>query len=162
MKANELMLGDIVTFKDSLNSDDGIVPIKIDAIGYQDKGGENEVLVSINGCRHRDIIEIDDEIVGIPLTPEILKKNGFYFGNTTNEEDFCSSTGAGLPGEGWCWDEGGGEVKIIFPIGSDGGLVRLDDGFFDKYLEFVFANPICVHHLQHLLRLCGINLEIQL
>lgn len=104
----------------------------------------------------------EDCVEPIPLTPEILEKNGFYFGNTTNEEDFCSSTGAGLPGEGWCWDEGGGEVKIIFPIGSDGGLVRLDAGFFDKYLEFVFANPICVHHLQHLLRLCGIDKDIEL
>lgn len=99
----------------------------------------------------------------IPLTPEILEKNGFEFGYTASEEEFCSATGCGYPKEkGWCYDEGAGEIKIIFPTQSDGGLIRLDDQSFDRHFEIVYVKTIMVHELQHLLRLCGIEKEITL
>ena len=98
----------------------------------------------------------------IPLTAEILEKNGFYWGYTASEEDFCSATGCGYPEEkGWSYDEGAGEIKILFPNNGDGGLIRLDDQCGDRHLEVVFVKPIMLHELQHLLRMVGIEKEIE-
>lgn len=74
MEANELMVGDWVTFKDCQHENP--ILIKIIAIGFQ-ADEENDCLVQIDGNKACDIITIDDEIVGIPLTAEILEKNGF-------------------------------------------------------------------------------------
>lgn len=98
----------------------------------------------------------------IPLTSEILEKNGFYYGNTASEEDFCNAVGCSYPEDGWCYDEGAGEIKILFPTESDGGLIRLDDQSEDRHLELVFVEPIMLHELQHALKLCGIDKEIVL
>lgn len=157
MNANELIIGDLVTFKDCQNDEaPSIVKIwQINAAG--------DALVSIDGDDALDEIVIDDEVVGIPLTPEILEKNGFDWGYTASEEEFCSATGCGYPEEkGWCFDEGAGEIKIIFPNDTDGGLIRLDDQCVDRHLEILFLKPIYVHELQHALRLCGIEKEIEL
>ena len=74
MDSKSLMIGDWVTFKDCQNENP--MPIKIVAVGYQ-ADGENDCLVQICKDSTCDIIEIDDEIVGIPITAEILEKNGF-------------------------------------------------------------------------------------
>lgn len=66
------MIGDLVTFKDCQYENP--MPIKIVAVGFQ-ADGENDCLVQINGDKACDIIEVNDEIVGIPLTEEILQKN---------------------------------------------------------------------------------------
>ena len=80
MKINELMIGDFVTFKEC-QKDKIPFGVKIIALGHQDRGEENAALVCIDGAKTFDIIEIDDEIVGIPLTPEILEKNGWVSDN---------------------------------------------------------------------------------
>lgn len=72
MESKSLMIGDWVTFKDCQHENP--IPIKIVAIGFQG-GDENGCLVQINGDEACDIIEIDSEIVGIPITAEILWKN---------------------------------------------------------------------------------------
>lgn len=95
----------------------------------------------------------------IPITPEILEKNGFYYGNTASEEDFCNAVGCSYPEDGWCYDEGVGEIKILFPTELDAGLIRLDDQNADRHLEWVFVEPIMLHELQHALKLCGIEKE---
>ena len=121
-------------------------------IGAFPVGGDNDF---------RDIE--DRHLFPIPLTPEILEKNGFEFGYTASEEDFCAATGCGYPEEkGWCYDEGAGEIKIIFPNNTDGGLIRLDDQSWDRHLELIFVKPIMVHVLQHCLKLVGIKREIEL
>ena len=74
MDIKELMIGDLVTFKDCQN-DERPMPIQIVGLGYQGKGTEDEALVCINRDKGCDIISIDDEIVGIPLTEELLLKN---------------------------------------------------------------------------------------
>lgn len=102
------------------------------------------------------------EVRPIPLTPEILEKNGFHFGYTASEADFCGATGCGYPEKGWCYDEGDGEIKIIFPTESDGGMIRLDDENFDRHFELIYVKPIMLHELQHALLICGINKEIKL
>ena len=115
------MLGDLVTFKDCQNDEaPSIVKIwQINAAGY--------ALVSIDGDDTLDEMSIDDEIVGIPLAPEILEKN------------FPSP-------EVVCWYPNTNSYRIL--IGEDEAVVALNTNY--------------VHELQHALRLCGIEKEIEL
>lgn len=69
MKANELMIGNFVTFKDCQNDEHPIV-VKIWQIN-----AAGEAFAFINGSDALDEISIDDEVVGIPLTEEILRNN---------------------------------------------------------------------------------------
>lgn len=69
MKANELMVGNYITFKDCQNEKNPVV-LKIWQINE-----EGQALVSIDFDETLDEIEIDDETAGIPLTDVILDKN---------------------------------------------------------------------------------------
>ena len=69
MKANELMVGNYITFKDCQNDKEPNI-IRIWQINEED-----EALVSIDGDESLDEITINEDIVGIPLTDEILDKN---------------------------------------------------------------------------------------
>ena len=69
MKASELMPGDLVTWKDCQDDKNPIV-IKIWQIN-----GDGDAFAFIDGDDSFDEIAIDDDVVGIPLTDEILKKN---------------------------------------------------------------------------------------
>lgn len=140
MNADELMIGDWV------QPCSRSYPVQVESLSAD----------TING-------DMDATFDPIPLTPEILEKNGFDFGYTSSEEEFCTATGCGYPEDkGWCYDEGAGEIKIIFPNETDGGLIRLDDQCFDRHLELIFCEPIMVHKLQHCLKLVGIDKEIVL
>lgn len=79
MKANELMIGDYVTFADCQNDKYPSI-IKIWQINE-----DGESFASIDGGKAVDEITIDDEIVGIPITPKILKKNGFGYIEKTED-----------------------------------------------------------------------------
>lgn len=69
------MIGDYVTFKDCQNDDAPII-VKIEGLGYQGRGVVEEALVTFDGDENGfDLVEIDDEFVGIPLTEEILQEN---------------------------------------------------------------------------------------
>lgn len=92
----------------------------------------------------------------IPLTPEILKKNDWYWGLTSNEEDIVSCVG-GAYDEHWVYDEGAGEISLFFPKDTDGGELRIDDQMFNRHLEFFWCDTLYVHELQNALRLCGLN-----
>lgn len=167
MKVNELMIGDWVNYRP------GWFDEETEEVVYDSKTGFPIRLTCLyDGLSQYDdvlpngrinTIEVEDyELFAIPLTPEILEKNGFHWGCTASEEDFCGAVGCGYPDSGWCFDEGAGEIKIIFPNETDGGLVRLDDQNGDRHLELVFVEPLMVHELQHALRLCGIKKEIAL
>lgn len=151
IKAKDLMIGDYI------NSSFGIAQvISIDKVGVT-------LINKDNGEFDIDFLDNDAWLQEILLTPEILEKNGFEFGYTASEEEFCNAVGCGYPEEkGWCYDEGAGEIKIIFPNETDGGLIRLDDQCADKHLELVFVKPIMVHELQHCLKLVGIKKDIEL
>lgn len=166
MEAKDLMIGDLVRVnRDVCIKNDTIVRVcGIDATNrLVEKGLEGSAT-----CVPVDDIDFYSGgiwvkyLSPIPLTPEILEKNGFYLGNTASEEDFCSAVGCGYPDSGWCFDEGAGEIKIIFPNETDGGLIRLDDQSGDRHLELVFVEPIMVYELQHCLKLVGIDKEINL
>lgn len=96
--------------------------------------------------------EYNNKYEPIPLTPEILEKNGFEkvdnmypfptFRSDDKENYLCITVG---------FPEGD-RTKRKFPF------IEIDSK--DIYVEHVIIN--FVHELQHALRLCGINKEIEL
>lgn len=129
MKANELMIGDWV--KDKYKPE----PHRVDS------------WADFNSA---------EDLSPIPLTYEILKKNGWYWGLTSEEEDIESCVG-GSYDEHWVYDEGAGEISLIFPEDANGGLLKIDDQRFNKHLEFIWNDTLYVHELQRTLRLCGLD-----
>ena len=99
----------------------------------------------------------DIQVKPIPLTPEILEKNGWYYGLTSDEEDAEQSLGGCHYNRHWCYDEGAGSISLIFPNDTDGGELIIDDQSFNRHLNLVFCDTLHVHELQRELRLCGLN-----
>ena len=98
-----------------------------------------------------------DQPKPIQLTPEILEKNGWYFGLTSDEEDAECCLGRCHYDRHWCYDEGAGSISLIFPNDADGGELIIDDQSFNRHLNLVFCDTLHVHELQRTLRLCGLN-----
>ena len=131
MKANELMIGDWVW---------DITPVVIDAIGNE--------YICIYRAEYGYITVNLTNLKPIPLTDEILEKNGFpldveetnhplYKG--TEIKEYIISMPPNEYKEHLIWN---GEYYIMF----DSPKIRID----------------YVHQLQHALRLCGIDKEIVL
>ena len=101
--------------------------------------------VWLKGCK----TYIPDVLIdAIPLTPEILQKNGFA-----------------LKPDGWlyCEDKGNEEqdyIFIQFRKGCDG--IRICELNFIGKVQATFRQIQYVHELQHALRLCGIEKDIVL
>ena len=137
MKANELMVGDFVfheiygnTIIENIDNDFGDTPsVKLTSEAIKHKVGYKY------GYCWCDL----DEIFPIPLTPEILEKNGFVkLGKQYNT---------------WCMRDFNFSLDFI-------------DGIFGYYEQGRPCNPTFVtkyiHELQHALRLCGIEKKIEL
>lgn len=123
MKANELMLGDWVQ---------GFIPDTYSKV----VGILNEYRLAIIGGGAYMELSIDD-VQPIPLTPEILEKNGFSKSRLMGEQrHFTYYLGAGLE---LCAIY---DADFSFPIGDGARKIRY------------------VHELQHALRLCGIKKTI--
>ena len=96
----------------------------------------------------------EDEITPVPLTDEILKKNGFVLRlDSPYSKEFVLE----LPGEDdesdyFCVERNKKQDRTYIEFSPVDGKVRLDYFFTDYY----------VHQLQHALRLCNINKEIKL
>ena len=99
----------------------------------------------------------DIQVKPIPLTPEILEKNGWYFGLTSDEEDAEYCLGGCHYDRHWTYDEGAGSISLLFPNDADGGELIIDDQSFNRHLNLVFCDTLHVHELQRALRLCGLN-----
>ena len=141
MKAADLQIGDLVTWTDCQYDEHPIV-VKIWQID-----AEGCAFASIDGSGVLDEITIDEEIVGIPLTPKILEKNGFD-----------------------------GAYKKTYQIYKSNGYDKLYISYWRGRLSIITSPDIrkkhstntihidCsyVHELQHALRLCGIEKEIEL
>jgi hypothetical protein len=145
MKASELMIGDYVNYRGQI--------IKITSL--YDKGSSNEV-----GWSDKESVWVNaDNVEPIPITTEILEKNGFKF-------------------------DGSGQCSMMFlsePRYSEGQRFNIYVGFKHKTIEVFVAHPIekspnwrkinkaylevCgpyVHELKHAIRLCKIEKEIEL
>ena len=134
MKANELMIGDWVLYDNQ--------PHQIRQLGIfgENRDCEDYPAVCVGKPNGIGLILERNEIEPIPLTPEILEKNGwvkglYSFESYDNEELECLSLWVGKDGKNkWWWHVG---VELVTPINH-------------------------VHQLQHALRLCGIEKEIVL
>lgn len=151
MKTSEIMLGDYFNVYPS-NMAIRVVAIHKGKVAYR------------AACTGKLEWVRADLLRPIPLTLNIFEKNNFYYGYTSNEEDLASNTIAQLSEDdmGWCWDEGDGAIKVIFPNETDGGLLIIDDQSFDRHFEMVFSKNLFLHELQHALRLCGICKTIEI
>ena len=126
MEAKDLMIGDWVLYKDK-----SIMVWEIDA--YYDR--INTEPDGYNAIRCIDVLDIKP----IPLTPEILEKNGFELQRDKSEL---------------------GKLDTYW-LGSELGafrIHRLNNGDY----QFGLAKIRNVHELQHALRLCGIDKEIEI
>ena len=90
----------------------------------------------------------EDEIEPIPLTPEILEKNGFTEikgTNTTFKIDIY-----------------GYLIKVTFPKENEETNKRNPFLVIDSRPSYYSSECLYVHELQHVLRLLGIEKEIEL
>ena len=131
MKANELMIGDKVMVKVLSQIPDTYVLHTWTATDYS-----------------RDI-----QVKPIPLTPEILEKNGFYDRNT---QGYYAQWYYKRFGSYVCFDIAISlvykEIEVSKVCGAGTDCEEEEYGS-----SIVFSNDICVHTLQHALRLCGLD-----
>ena len=127
MKATDLMIGDWVCLKDDTKSE---LPLKVDGVLIDDISLEGDGFLG----------GVDGLIRPIPLTPEILEKNGFGFVKSSDRDSVWN---------GW-WINRGLELATAC----------LDkEGNWPCYINIYDSNIKCeyVHQLQHALRLCGLD-----
>lgn len=124
MKANEIQIGDYVNYRGQI--------IKVTSL--YDKGGSNEV-----GWSDKESVWVNGRCIEpIPLTPEILEKNGWMYI---------------------------AEDKVFYPENLKGELpwiCYITDGSNEVFRMKDFCNLQYVHELQHALRLCEIEKAIEL
>lgn len=140
MEANELSCKDLMVGDWVIPHvfDSTLKPSKIVGIHYNSYKGKD--YVDWVDCEVWDELSMND-IEPIPLTPEILKKNGFK-----------------REGGASYWHEGGHDACILH---WNKDKVQLIVGCpSDDYM--VKMNVKHVHELQHAFRLCGIEKEFEL
>ena len=130
-KAEDLMIGDWLFYKGPFNA----FPFKVEQItknkvGYHAEPNESRIYY-VRLC----------ECYPIPLTPEILEKNGFRKMKWKSNAYVNSESEA---------------AYICFSIGDYTNLWGGGDQ------DYVWITVKHVHQLQHALRLCGIKKDIQL
>lgn len=139
MKAEELMIGDYI--KHGFGGIGKVTELSKGIVTVYDKGLDD-------GEGNCEVNFAENEIHPIPLTTEILEKNGFV-----------------LKPDGWLWceEEGSEEQNYIFIQFRKGcDEVRIVELNFVNNVLAKFRKIQSVHELQHVLRLCGIKKEIVL
>lgn len=122
MKAIELQIGDYINYRGQI--------IKVTSL--YDKGGSNEV-----GWSDKEDVWVNaDNVEPIPLTPEILEKNGVVF----------------LSGLWYLITKESKPIHIVF---KDNNVITLSINSTPVPIGLKY-----VHQLQHALRLYGIKKEI--
>ena len=139
MKANELQIGDWVQIVEPCKYAGAIGRVKTLIDHKDDENAYFKVFLK-NNTIHIGIEDIcSDDIRPIPITPEILKKNGFEYFHK-NYASLSYEHPFKLEMKQWPDENGAGGLWVICGI-----------------IEIRF-----VHELQHALSLCGIKKEIEL
>ena len=137
MKLTDLSIGDLILINNT--------PHKIQAIDSIDAEVQADDELYYVG---EDRCHSEDKIEGIPITPEILEKNGFYDSYTKRYYKRFYSNG--------CFDIAISlvyrEIEVSKVCGAGTDCEEEEYGS-----SIVFGNDICVHTLQHTLRLCGLD-----
>ena len=127
MKATEVMVGDWVL--------DGKKPAQITGIMCDDIF-ETTLSPSVGG----------ECITPIPLTHEILEKNGFVEFTSDNWQIVIDNI----------------MIELRAPEHNMAIWLDWDEHDTGTYASYMFPRPDCVHELQHALRFCEIDKEIEL
>lgn len=142
IKCRDLMVGDWITNRNGF-------PMQITNVGedyayatWEDNEGDPW-----------EFDDKDDRPEPIPLTPEILEKNGFY---DRNAQGYYAQWYYKRFGSYVCFDIAISlvyrEIEVSKVCGAGTDCEEVEYGS-----SIVFGNDICVHTLQHALRLCGLN-----
>ncbi len=142
MKANELMIGDFVCYSKPNNYYTKIEEIRCTSDGeeYYIRCHRDSKDTFLEQLKYEDFSV--DILHPIPLTPEILEKNGFK--KDERDENFYK----------WNWSV----IDDCISYDKETGMVRI---FNTSGLVFVKILS-CLHELQHALRLCEIDKTITL
>ena len=152
MKANELMVGDIFMVNKDVSFKNGTI-VMVHGIDADRRFHE------LKGCATCVAIDDQDEMQGgvwldyldpIPLTPEILEKNGFKK---------C----AGNERSVFKYEDDDYTKKALYQVLWSANELYLEIApYTSKTGEFNRFGVEFVHQLQHALRLCGIEKDIEL
>lgn len=139
MDCKDLMVGDLVSYKDDPS--------------YIVRGTSIcEVVTIDNGIDHRNVM--DNAINPIPLTEDILMKNGFeYAYNEVSKMQNKQLLVANISGH---------YIEVRLDKKNVAIWYDYDENESGFYSDVLLDLPRTVHQLQHLLRLCGIEKEIEL
>ncbi len=151
MKAKDLMIGDLingfgvvrrVTSISGLErpEDDGLLTTMVPGCEFPESN------LSFRPCYARPI----------PLTAEVLEKNGFE--ELMNESEVSAARFGRKPEPTGVWQYGFGQFDSVAYV-PEQSFLRIK--FMEGYTADI-ANINYVHELQHALRLCGIEKEINL
>ena len=158
MKAKELMIGDLVRVSKDVCIEKGAI-VRVHAID----GDNNFPEKGLKGCVTCVRINDPDRMSGgvwaeylepIPLTAEILEKNGFE--ELMNESEVSAARFGRKPEPTGVWQYGFGQFDSVAYV-FEQSFLRIK--FMEGYTADI-ANIKYVHELQHALRLCGIEKEI--
>lgn len=153
MKPEELMVGDWVKWKDRY-----VQIARVSGVVYE----FGHIDITLAGCNDSGILESHDikSILPIPLIPEILEKNGFEVNGIP--KDFEIDEDGDWYDDTFVWS------RQVTPYEKDIVSVYMDDPnnfFVEVFAQYCHADGIhvkYVHELQHALRLCKIEKEIEL
>lgn len=146
MKCNELMVGDWCCNKHGF-------PMQITNVG------EDYAYATWEGNEGDpwEFDDKDDHPEPIPLTPEILEKNGWHFDLIPYEKDLNECCGMSID-KHWCYADTNIDISLFFPItGEEMGRLDVNNHHLKRYLEFVLRDTLYVHEMQRALRLCGLD-----
>ena len=135
MRPEKLMIGDWVSLFQG-NPDGSSCNVRVSYIGEY---GE----VGIDGCEEYTSANCN-LLFPIPLTPEILEKNGFV------KQAY----------DGWLISENNGRRLIEYRTDYFDGLLRIV--YAEEPFSKISIKLKYVHQLQHALKVCGIDKEIEI
>lgn len=156
MRAEDLQIGDLLRV-----NRDGLCIKKGTVVTVRGIDGSNNFpekgLYGVADCRPLDESQFQggiwlDYLDPIPLTSEILEKNGFHY---TNQH-----TLKGADTYVHRLEQCGFDYTITIKLNDYFALDSYDDRMYR--LAEIETGKWYVHHLQHALRLCGITKEIQI
>lgn len=150
MKANELMIGDWVCLEDeNLPIKERYFNIEYIAISAGASWANQGTNAPIGLGDGESLIPVFiDEISPIPLTPEILKKNGFvnsYIDVSLNKNSVYK------------YNHFYTGNSVIVDMESNKLIVKYEN---DIWMNLPYCRTIYVHELQHVLKHCDIKKEI--
>ena len=136
MKANDLMVGDYISVKPSR------MVIKVEAVHHKK--------VAYHAVINKLTWVIESLLESIPITPEILEKNGFVANNHVYLYPYYE----------YVDKEYKFKISFGFPQGNKTSYKEPWVYIDSKYVYIEHLPCIYVHQLQHILKLCKIEKEM--